>query len=129
MPSVKVDVSIGELVDKITVLEIKAEHIKAAEQRSNVERELELLRSVAADVVPDTGETRDLIARLKKANEILWNVVDDLHTCEAGKDFGPGFVELARTAYLVNDERADIKRAINHLLKSTLVEEKFYTSI
>ncbi len=128
MPSVKIDVAIGELLDKITVLEIKAELITAPDARANVERELGLLSEVARDVIPDDPEIAQLKHRLKEANRRIWDVVDEMHTFEANTDYGPEFVQCARTAYVVNDERASIKRAINIRLGSLIVEEKFYTA-
>ena len=127
MPSVKIDVALGELLDKITVLEIKAEIITAPEALANVTRELDLLNGVARDVIPDDVEIAGLKARLKDANRRIWDVVDEMHTFEVNADYGPAFVHCARTAYLVNDERAAVKRAINTRLGSLIVEEKFYS--
>jgi hypothetical protein len=128
MPSVKIDVALGELLDKITVLEIKAERIPTPEARANVERELKLLSDVARDVIPDDAEMADLKGRLKDANRKIWDVVDEMHTFETNADYGAAFVQCARTAYLVNDERAAVKRAINVRLGSLIIEEKFYTA-
>jgi hypothetical protein len=128
MASVKIDVALGELLDKITVLEIKEERMTSESQLANVRTELALLREVARNVIPDTPEVASLVADLKEANRQIWDVVDDLHTCEVNQSFGDDFIRFARTAYLVNDKRADAKRAINLLLGSLIVEEKFYSA-
>jgi tetratricopeptide (TPR) repeat protein len=118
--------SLGELIDKITILRIKAERISEPEKLSNVHRELKLLeRSAREDGV--SGPSIDLLTgQLAAVNERLWTIEDALRACERERDFGPRFVALARSVYCENDTRAAIKRAINTLASSALVEEKSY---
>lgn len=120
-------VSWGELLDKITILEIKAERITDPAARANVGRELALLRQVAAPVMAQQGLS-PLLDDLRRVNAALWRIEDDIRACEATSDFGAGFVELARSVYLTNDERSAIKRRINDLLRSELVEEKYHAA-
>lgn len=120
-------VSWGELLDKITILEIKAERITDPAARANVGRELALLRQVAAPVMAQPG-LLPLLDDLRRVNAALWGIEDDIRGCEAASDFGAGFVELARSVYLTNDERSAIKRRINGLLQSELVEEKYHAA-
>lgn len=117
-------VSAGELVDKITILEVKAERIDPA-RRPNVERELTLLRAVAARELPSEG-LEALTAELRAVNAALWDIEDGKRDCERRGDFGPAFVALARAVYRENDRRAAIKRAINDAVGSEIVEEKSY---
>ncbi len=121
-----VPVSWGELLDKITILEIKAQRIVDADKRGNVERELAALNAVvtAAGTLPDTAQP--IIDRLRGVNETLWDIEDEIRDCERAKEFGPRFVELARAVYHTNDKRAAFKRDLNELLGSELVEEKSY---
>lgn len=124
--TVKVDVSYGELLDKITILEIKLDHVTDPAQRANIEKERALL-SEARDSALGTGnDVASLSARLKEVNRRLWKIEDDIRDCERGKDFGEAFVQLARAVYHENDERAAIKREVNERLGSPLVEEKLY---
>lgn len=118
-------VSWGELLDKITILEIKAERILDPSARANVGRELALLRGVAEPVMAQPGLAQ-LMDDLRRVNAALWRIEDDIRAREAAGDFGVGFVELARSVYLTNDERSALKRRINALLRSELVEEKFH---
>jgi tetratricopeptide (TPR) repeat protein len=124
--TVRVPVSPGELLDKIAILEIKAERIADAGKLANVRRELEGLRQTRDSSLPRSAELDALAAELKVVNEQLWDVEDAIRLCEQAGDFGPRFVELARSVYLTNDRRAALKRRINDVLRSTLVEEKSY---
>ncbi len=128
VPTLLVPVAPGELIDKITILEIKTVHITAAAKRANVIRELELLRAVLAHAVVPHPELTRLTSDLKTINETLWAIEDDLRSAEAARDFGPKFIELARAVYRTNDKRAAIKRDINLLLGSDIIEEKSYHS-
>jgi GR25 family glycosyltransferase involved in LPS biosynthesis len=119
-------VSAGELVDKITILEIKAERIAEADKLANVLRELDELRAVQPRTLSVSTELTTLAADLKKVNEQLWQIEDDIRKCEKAGDFGDRFVALARSVYQSNDVRAALKRRINDLLGSRLVEEKSY---
>lgn len=118
---VEIPVSIGELIDKISILEIKSERITDADKLTNVRRELDYLLHVAAD-----HRVPDLEPSLKEVNEQLWDVEDALRVLESKQDFGNEFVKLARSVYILNDQRALIKRQINKSLDSKIVEEKQY---
>ncbi|MEA2745301.1 MAG: hypothetical protein QOG25_3672 [Acetobacteraceae bacterium] len=122
MTSPLIPVSWGELLDKIAILEIKAQRLVAADARGNAAAELELLRRAATDA-PAMPELR---AALLAVNTRLWRIEDLIREKEAAGDFGPGFIDLARSVYRENDERARIKRALNQKLRSVLVEEKQY---
>lgn len=124
--SVLVPVSWGEVIDKITILEIKAERIADAAKLANITNELDELVAVREREFPAHVQLAVLAAELKAINEKLWVVEDDIRDCERAKDFGAKFVELARAVYYTNDERAAVKRKINDLLGSALVEEKSY---
>lgn len=129
--AILVETSLGEIADKITILEIKSDRIDDAAKLANVRRELATLSEAFAPVRSATlqsarAELDELIAALKSVNETLWQVEDDIRDCERLQDFGPKFVELARSVYRQNDQRAALKRQINALLGSRLVEEKSY---
>ena len=121
----RVPVSWGELVDKITILQIKSERISAREARANVARELASLSRVAGEAIRNRLMT-PLIGQLRAVNEELWEIEDKIREREAQGDFGHGFVQLARAVYKKNDLRAAIKRRINEALGSELIEEKSY---
>jgi hypothetical protein len=126
MADIMTPVSPGELLDKITILRIKAERIGDAQKRANVRVELEALEAVAAAHVPESDEVVRLTAELQAVNAELWVIEDDIRDCERAGDFGPRFVALARAVYVTNDRRAAAKKAINLLLDSRIVEEKSY---
>ena len=126
VPSVRVEISPGEMIDKITILEIKAERMTDAKKLANVQAELASLSADRDAAIPASAELDECAAALKKVNKTLWEIEDEIRACERGKDFGPRFVELARAVYLNNDERAAIKRRINEMLGATIVEEKSY---
>jgi hypothetical protein len=116
----------GELIDKITILEIKFEKILDVSKRMNVGRELEALSiSLEQNIIIST-ELVALKLNLKKVNEVLWDIEDDIRSCERKSDFGPIFVKLARSVYFQNDRRAALKKEINVLLGSDIIEEKSY---
>ncbi len=125
---VQVPVSWGEMLDKITILEIKSEQIKDAGKLMNIRRELEELCKTRDELIVMPDEVKAMVAELKHINQKLWVVEDDLRDCERKKDFGAKFVELARAVYYTNDERAAVKREINDALGSALVEEKSYAA-
>jgi len=125
MPTVAV--SWGELIDKITILEIKERRLKAAAAIANVRRELEALRQVVRSLEPTPPQLAALQRKLAVINETLWDIEDRIRAKEAEKTFDAVFVELARSVYRNNDERARIKRENNELMQSSLVEEKQYT--
>jgi Family of unknown function (DUF6165) len=125
---VMVPVSVGELLDKITILEIKAERIAEPEKRLNIDRELSELRARREALGLERADLRPLMGELAEVNRRLWVVEDDLRRLEAKQDFGPEFVRLARSVYRENDRRAEIKRELNRLTGSQLVEEKSYSA-
>lgn len=118
----------GEIIDKITILEIKSEKLADPAKLKNVHRELEELVAVRERHFPQHEGLAGLAATLKKVNESLWWIEDDIRDCERAKDFGPKFIELARAVYVTNDLRGNVKREINELLGSALVEEKSYAA-
>lgn len=115
----------GELLDKITILQIKLERIGDGQARANVSNELAVLLEAAAEVLP-RPKLASPLALLRSINEQLWEIEDDIRSCEAAGDFGPRFVQLARAVYRTNDQRAAVKRQINLELGSALLEEKSY---
>jgi tetratricopeptide (TPR) repeat protein len=118
--------SLGELIDKITILRIKAERIGEPEKLVNVHRELKLLEEAAREDGVCGSSIDGLTNQLAAVSARLWTIEDEIRTCEREGDFGPRFIALARSVYRENDTRAAIKRAINTLAGSTLVEEKSY---
>ena len=126
MGTVKVDVAPGELIDKITILLIKSERMDDPDKIANVQLELDILKSTQESSIPGSPALDDLTAKLKRVNEALWEIEDDIRACEAEGDFGDTFVQLARSVYRTNDERAQLKRDINVLLGSQILEEKSY---
>lgn len=125
-PSPRVAVSWGECIDKITILEIKSERLADAAAHANVQRELaHLTAALEAAGTPPTG-LAERRRELKAIIETLWAIEDDIRDCEARQDFGDRFIALARSVYRVNDERGRVKRAINEITGSGLVEEKQY---
>ena len=121
-----VEISPGELIDKITILNIKAERILDPEKLANVRHERALLQEVRAKNLADSPELTRLEAELKAVNETLWQIEDDIRACEAAGDFGADFIELARSVYRNNDRRAVLKREIGALFGAKIVEEKSY---
>ncbi len=126
--TISVEISPGELVDKITILEIKMERISDPEKLKNIELELNILNDARAKAMPTSAKLDGLSAGLKEINGELWKIEDHIRERERGRDFGSAFVELARAVYRSNDKRADLKRRINELLGSRLVEEKSYAA-
>ena len=123
-----VEVSWGELIDKITILEIKQQRLSTPAAIDNVRNELAALNRAAAALDPAPRELEALKQDLKTVNSALWDIENRTRAKEAAKTFDAEFVELTRSVYLNNDKRAGIKRRINELLNSALVEEKQYTS-
>jgi len=122
-----VPVSWGELIDKITILEIKSERLISETALQNVRQELAALRQSAGEAVRNP-EVAALKADLKRINETLWEIEDDIRAKEAAKSFDDEFVRLARAVYHNNDERGRVKRKINVALKSDITEEKQYSA-
>jgi len=124
---VTAEIAVGELADKITILEIKLENITDEAKLENIRTELESLLATYKTNVQQTPELRALKKRLLAINQKLWNIEDDIRDKERNKEFDKEFVELARSVYYVNDERCAVKRAINDMTGSRLVEEKSYS--
>jgi hypothetical protein len=124
---IHIPVSAGELIDKVTILRVKAARISVAKQ-PNVARELLLLEAIAARELPHSPELAALTERLAGVNARLWDIEDGKRACERRGAFGSDFVELARAVYIENDRRAAIKRRINEITGSEIVEEKSYPS-
>ncbi len=122
-----VPVSWGELLDKITILQIKQVRMTDPVKLRHVRDELECLSGIAEQArVEDSPALERLINELRRVNETLWEIEDEIRECERCRDFGKKFVELARGVYTTNDRRAALKRELNELLGSELVEEKSY---
>ncbi len=121
-----VPISPGELLDKITILEIKVERITDPAKRANVAHELSLLEGVWKDSALEDEFVVELRARLRSVNEALWDIEDAIRAREHAGDFGAAFIELARLVYIRNDERAALKKRVNVHLGSEIVEEKSY---
>ncbi len=121
-----IEVAAGELIDKITILEIKGERIGDPEKRQNVRTEYEALKRVRDEAFRPSRDLARHTAALKAVNEELWDLEDRIRACEKARDFGSEFVEFARAIYVTNDRRASIKRTINDYLGSRFVEEKSY---
>ncbi len=123
LSNILVPVSIGELIDKITILEIKKAHMTGIKLK-NVEKELELLKCILDD--KNLEINIDLVHRLKTINNSLWEIEDKIRIKESKKEFDKDFIQLARSVYQENDIRAAIKQEINYKYNSNLVEEKLY---
>lgn len=123
---VLVEISVGELIDKITILEIKNARISDQSKLHNIRNELNVLAAARDSMVPRTSTLEDIVAELRIVNEALWDIEDEIRVCEHGHDFGARFIELARSVYQTNDRRAELKRRINEYVGSRLVEEKSY---
>ncbi len=125
-PSIAIPISPGEVVDRLTILEIKSERIGDKTKLVNVHHELGKLLEAAKSAIPDSEDMRALRAKLKAVNEDLWVIEDDIRKCERERDFGETFIALARAVYKTNDQRADLKRRINEALGSDIMEQKSY---
>lgn len=123
---VRAKISYGELVDKITILTIKSERITDPAKRINVIKELKSLQKLFNEYIGERPDVARLMAELKKINEALWDVEDILRVKERFKEFGDDFTQLARSVYITNDKRCAVKRNIDNLLHSHILEEKSY---
>ena len=126
MENISVPVSPGEVLDKITILEIKSERIGDADKLVNVRRELELLSQTWDRLIAADDTIRSLKSRLKEVNEALWEIEDDIRDKERAREFDDEFIRLARAVYVTNDKRSVIKKELNLHLGSQIVEEKSY---
>lgn len=124
--SVQVEISAGELLDKITILEIKSQRMTDPEKLRHVRQELAVLQAARDGALDSSDGLETRVAELRAANEALWDIEDEIRDCERRQDFGERFLQLARAVYRTNDRRSEIKRAINQLLGSRLIEEKSY---
>jgi len=125
----KIEVSNGEIIDKYTILTIKLQEIKDEAKLANVQNEYDSLTPEIEAIYANTSDQKALEALhtdLLNVNKTLWNIEDQIRDCEREKNFGSDFVELARSVYYTNDDRADVKKQINVLTGSDLVEEKSY---
>lgn len=126
MEHIMAPVSVGDLADKITVLQIKLEHIPDEKKRLNVETELNLLMDVFVSSVPQTDEMKEALTKLKAVNEEIWDLSDKIHECERKNVCTEEDVVFYRVIHTRNDERFGIKKQINALANSKIAEEKSY---
>ena len=124
--AINILISWGELIDKITILEIKMDRIQDANKLENISKELQALRLIFNQGCSEPETIGQLKADLRTVNEKLWEIEDDIRKCEKEKDFSQLFIDIARSVYINNDQRAALKREINTVLKSELFEEKSY---
>ena len=123
----KVEVSNGELIDKLTILDLKLSNISDVQKLTNIQKEHDELNPLAGQLFDSYGEElKNLYKQLAEINSELWAIEDDIRECERNKDFGSDFVSLARAVYFTNDKRSEIKKSINLLTGSGFVEEKSY---
>jgi len=125
---VTTEIAVGELVDKITILQIKSENIKDPEKLTNIRTELETLVKTLQENVPSSKELEELTEQLLEINKQLWDIEDAIRDKERERCFDQEFIEIARSVYYTNDERCRVKRAINDLTGSRLFEEKSYAA-
>ena len=126
MENIHVPVSPGEVLDKITILEIKSERMTDPDKVANVRVELALLQETWSHAVSEDDVIRDLHAQLREINEALWEIEDDIRDKERVKEFDQRFIELARSVYFTNDRRSEVKKKLNLHLGSQIIEEKSY---
>ena len=120
------EISAGELLDKISILEIKLEKVKGKTNQEEINKEYKILKEVQSSSIEVTEKLKILFQEIKEVNLNLWNVEDKLRICEKNKDFGQNFIKLARDVYLNNDKRSKIKSKINEVLGSNIKEIKQY---
>jgi|TARA_X000001036_G_scaffold375894_1_gene364962 hypothetical protein len=123
---VNVPISLGELLDKISILEIKNKKILNKSKNLNIKKELKGLKNVLSGLGINLSETNKLYSELYKINLTLWEIEDSIRVLEKNEDFGEKFIELARSVYMTNDQRFEVKNNINKLFNSEYVEEKSY---
>lgn len=124
----KIEISTGELMDKLSILEIKLQRIKDPNKSANVKKELKELNKHFQDLLDQYGEPiKNHYLELSKINKILWDIEDNIRKKEAAGEFDSEFVELARSVYITNDQRAKVKKSINLFTNSELIEEKSYS--
>ena len=123
---INTEISPGELLDKLTILEIKDERIDDPAKLESIRRERARLEAAASNHIGPSGAIADLKSALKSVNEQLWEIEDEIRLCEHEQDFGPRFIALARSVYVTNDRRAALKKQINDILGSDIAEQKSY---
>ena len=128
MNKILIEVSVGELLDKISILEIKKEKIKDAEKLKFINNEHSILKNQLDENIKSDEKLNNLYQSLKEINSKLWVIEDDKRQCEKEKDFGEKFIKLSRDVHFLNDDRAKIKLEINNHTGSTIKEIKEYTS-
>ena len=128
MVDILAPISVGELIDKITILRIKRERIRVAPAQANIQRELDGLLEIRAHASLDVPDLAVFEEELFRVNGRLWDVEDELRALEQNGNFGRRFVELARSVYKLNDRRSLLKRRINTVTGSAIVEEKSYSA-
>jgi hypothetical protein len=121
---IRASISVGELVDKITILEIKLNKIKNPEKLQNIKNELKVLNEYFVKIEND--QLNQLKNKLKDTNSKLWQIEDDIRVCEKNQDFSSSFINLARSVYITNDERFELKNSINEIYSSVIKEVKSY---
>ena len=121
---IRASISVGELVDKITILEIKLNKIKNPEKLQNIKNELKVLNEYFVKIEND--QLNQLKNKLKDTNLKLWQIEDDIRVCEKNQDFSSSFINLARSVYITNDERFELKNSINEIYSSVIKEVKSY---
>jgi hypothetical protein len=126
MSQISIPVSVGELLDKLTILEIKSERITNPAKLANIERELKLLNQSWMQSKLSDCDIEPVIQELKRVNEKLWSIEDEIRLKELANTYDERFIELARSVYVENDRRASLKRQINEITGSVLIEEKEY---
>ena len=122
------EISAGELLDKISILEIKLEKVKDKDSHKEIKKEYKILKKVQKSNIKITEKLKHLFNEIKEVNQNLWNIEDKLRICEKNKDFGETFVKLARDVYFSNDKRSKIKLKMNELLGSNIREIKQYAN-
>ena len=122
------EISAGELLDKISILEIKLEKVKDKDDQVEIKKEYEMLKKIQDSSIELRDDIKNLFKSIKEVNLVLWEVEDSIRVCEKNKNFGEEFVELARKVYFNNDKRAKIKSKINQILDSNIKEIKQYVN-
>ena len=122
------EISPGELLDKISILEIKLEKVKDKNSLEEIKKEHKILKEIQTSSVDITGKIKDLFQSVKNVNIKFWNIEDKLRICEKNKNFDKNFIELARGVTFASDERAKLKSKINKILKSNIIETKQYVN-
>ena len=125
--TIKIEIAPGDLIDKITILEIKLERIQDAKKLKNIRIEIEALYKARDENITPSSALEGFAGELKTVNEALWKIENVIRECEQNGNFGEKFVQLARSVYINNDKRANLKRQISILLGAGIIEEKSYT--